>query len=227
MDDKVINALDIGCGIGWSSFEIARRSRANVLAVDLSESSIIAAKELFQHPNIEFRQLDITSAEFTEQIKFDLIVMVDVFEHIPKENRIEFYKLLNRLLSHQGKVALTCPTVYHQKYLRDNNPGGLQPVDEDVDLSELIEFGKAINAGVAHFQYKSIWNHNDYFHAIIQREVPFSKIKQSKTHKIQLENIRARVRRLKKSNYSDMIENNQIRVNNRFRRLVNKVISKI
>jgi cyclopropane fatty-acyl-phospholipid synthase-like methyltransferase len=203
---NIQNVLDIGCGIGWSSFEIASRSNAKVLAVDLSEASIVAADQIFKHPNIEYKQLDITTATFRDSITFDLIVLIDVFEHIPKESRIEFYDLLNGLLSQKGKIVLTCPTIYHQKYLKVNMPEGLQPIDEDIDLNILTEFAKVLNADISHFQYRSIWNQNDYFHATIQRNQGFNQHFDEYKSTIILENKDRRKLRLKNTNYSYLID---------------------
>jgi len=85
--------LDIGCGLGWSSYTLARaKGVESVVAVDLSSELIENAKRLFGHPNIQFEQMDVTSNEKPISGKFDAIVMLDVYEHIPVTARAGFHK---------------------------------------------------------------------------------------------------------------------------------------
>ena len=46
--------LDCACGIGWGSYLIANVGANHVTSVDLSEEAISAAKNYFNHPNINF-----------------------------------------------------------------------------------------------------------------------------------------------------------------------------
>lgn len=165
---KPANILDIGCGLGWSSYELGETfPEASILGLDLSDKLISRAKEIFGGENRRFLCQDLTS-EFTgEYGKYDTVVMIDVFEHIPSEHRSGFYHDLKQKLDNQFLVFITCPTKYHQQYLREQNPAGLQPVDEDVDANVLQQFADEIGGELIHFTFKSIWNQNDYFHAII------------------------------------------------------------
>lgn len=195
IDPWIKNILDIGCGIGWSSYEMAKQSTAKILAVDLSDANIAVANKLFFHPKIDFKQIDITKYDLPKGENFDLVVLIDVFEHIPKEDRMGFYTFLNNILSENGKIVLTCPTVFHQQYLKKYNPAGLQPVDEEVDLDTLLDFAKSVNAEVIHFEYKNIWNRNDYFHAVIERNIN-DLTKKSKSSIHNLESVSSRIKRI-------------------------------
>lgn len=163
--------LDIGCGIGWTSHEISRHfPDAYVKAIDLSSESIKVAKEIFFTENIKFAVDDITRKDFKSKYLFDAILMIDVFEHIPSKKRKIFYKNIKNMLNNNGKIILTCPTVRHQNWLKANNPDGLQPVDEDIDINILNKFAQVISAKIFDFKEVSIWNKNDYFHSIISRD---------------------------------------------------------
>src|SRR5579864_9769869 len=76
-----IDVLDIGCGIGWSSFEIARnRPEANVLGIDLSPRLLANGRVLFgDEPRIRFEAMDFVEEHLDG--RFDAIVLIDVYEH--------------------------------------------------------------------------------------------------------------------------------------------------
>jgi colanic acid/amylovoran biosynthesis glycosyltransferase len=162
--------LDIGCGIGWSSREMARRlPSARIVAVDLSAKLIDVARQLTTEPNVEYRVQDVLDPVWHPEDSFDAIVMLDVYEHIPVARRPQLHRLLSRLLSARGVLVLTCPTPEHQRYLRDHHPAGLQPVDEDVDESTADDLARDVTGRVAEFRRMAIWNVNDYAHITIAR----------------------------------------------------------
>ena len=163
--------LDIGCGIGWSSHTLSSiKNVESVMAVDLSSELIKRARELFPSQKIKFDQLDVTSHNNSLSGEFDAIIMLDVYEHIPVASRAEFHHALNCLLSKKGFILLTCPTKDHQDYLRNHNPAGLQPVDEDVDLLALEELAISINGRIDTYRLATIWNPRDYLHAVIRKD---------------------------------------------------------
>lgn len=163
------NVLDIGCGIGWSSFEFSKRANY-VLGIDLSDNLIQLAAGLFKKENLKFEKVDVTKTDLQLKGRFDIVSLLDVFEHIPLAERQKFTRSVNQVLEPSGLVYLTCPSLYHQNWLREQKPEGLQPVDEDVDIQALSDFASELNNGdVVYFAYQSVWRNNDYFHAILQK----------------------------------------------------------
>jgi glycosyltransferase involved in cell wall biosynthesis/precorrin-6B methylase 2 len=162
--------LDIGCGIGWSSREMARQiPSARIVAVDLSHRLIEMATRLTIEPNVEYSAQDVLDPSWQPEGSFDAIVMLDVYEHIPVAKRSQLHRTLSRLLAERSVVVLSCPTPEHQRQLRDHEPAGLQPVDEDVDESTAATLATDVDARVAEFRRMSIWNPNDYAHITIAR----------------------------------------------------------
>ena len=72
-------ALDIGCGSGILTFELAKYYD-RVVAVDISEKMLEIAREKRSAPNIEYIQMDASDLEF--EIQFDLIVSASTFHHL-------------------------------------------------------------------------------------------------------------------------------------------------
>lgn len=163
--------LDIGCGIGWSSWEMKRFiPKARVLGVDLSPKRIELAKTLFTSPGLEFEARNI--ADLPEDEPFDAIVMLDVYEHIPRDKRQELHRVLKQRSSTNAIFIFSCPTVSHQEYLRKFDPKSLQPVDEDVTPADLQVAAAELDGALAYVKNIKIWRNADYFHAVIRRGAP-------------------------------------------------------
>ena len=164
--------LDIGCGIGWSSYEIARHfPGAEVTGVDLSPNLIAQAQQIFSRPNLAFKILDVISPSFNVKrlgATYDAIVMIDVFEHLQKEARQAFYAETASLLNNGGLIYLAFPSRFHLEYYMMKAPEKLQPIDNIVLLEDIQEWAKYIEGTVLWYEHKSIWKDNDYVHAMLQ-----------------------------------------------------------
>lgn len=81
--------LDIGCGRGDAAFYCARMG-AEVIALDYSKAAISLAKHALRKQDkrvrekVKFLLLDVKKINFSRNY-FDLIVAIDVFEHLYKE----------------------------------------------------------------------------------------------------------------------------------------------
>lgn len=163
--------LDVGCGIGWSTWELKRHfPSAFVLGIDISPKTVAQAKRLFPAPDVEFVAGDITTADQLLPPSFDAIVMLDVYEHIPRTSRTSLHQALHKLLAIGGRLILTCPSVYHQEYLRRYAPDGLQPIDEDVTVEDTDALAEDIQGEIVYRSYVTIWRAQDYMHVVIQKK---------------------------------------------------------
>jgi len=168
----VKNILDLGCGIGWTSHEYAKHFQdSQVLGFDISDQCIEFAKSFFRHPNLNFQTGDIGQLSDYVQDKFEIITLIDVFEHIEKSERHHFYDLIRKNIADNGKVLLTFPSIYHQNFLREHNPEELQPVDENIVLDDLQQFSSSIGAEISYFMYKSVFRWDDYIHTILDKNL--------------------------------------------------------
>ena len=191
--------LDIGCGIGWSTREIARhRPKAEVLGLDISPGELKVARTLADENNVRFEVQDFCNQDCESLEKFDAIVMLDVYEHFPVSKRAEVHAALKRLLTDNGIVILAFPTPKHQAFLRKEHPGGLQPVDEDVTHNDVTHLAEDVAGKVEYFKNMTIWRSDDYAHVTIVRgQVPQISTKGCAVRSIKLESQakrRARIR---------------------------------
>jgi len=99
-EDKV---LDIGCGNGALTFEIAKKAK-KVVGIDLDKKNIKIAKKEYWAPNIKYLVGDATK-DLPNQ-KFDVIILSNVLEHI--ESRVEFLQKIKNLAP---KILIRVPMI--------------------------------------------------------------------------------------------------------------------
>lgn len=205
--------LDLGCGIGWSTYEISRFfTESQVDGIDLSTNSIKVADTLFKLNNNGFSKSDVTKESFGNNNTYDSIVMIDVLEHIPLNERKQFIDSINSILSdNNGRFIVSCPTIYHQNYLRKENPQGLQPVDEDITIPVLNEIAKQLSGDIIYFTYTSIWNTNDYLYAVIEKNTAYKPFDNKIAKPVQLEDINERIVRVCNSAYKELFNEDELK----------------
>jgi len=101
--EPIDTVLDIGCGNGALSYDLARKVK-KVIGIDLNKENIKIAKEKYSAPNIEYKIGDVT--EDLSNQKFDVIILSNVLEHI--ENRTEFLKRIKNLAP---KILIRVPVI--------------------------------------------------------------------------------------------------------------------
>ena len=104
---KNLQILNFGCGIGKSEkFINTYFDNCTICSLDVSEKSIIVAKEKNKHSNnIEFIKYDVIE-ELNLNGKFDIIYVANVFHHIPEELRLNILKHLKLFLSSTGYLYI-------------------------------------------------------------------------------------------------------------------------
>jgi len=167
--------LVIGCGSGYAAYRVASEmaTAAEVLAVDISGRNIEIARALFAHPRVEYRRADVTSEPL--EGSWGVILLPDVYEHIPLDSRRALHERLAKGLAERGRILVTVPTPEHQDHLRRSG-SGLQPVDERVGLAELTALARDVGGEVTCFCVISAWSTNDYAHAVIERSPESMKL---------------------------------------------------
>ena len=160
--------LDIGCGFGQVSWQMAMRwPLAEVTGLDISPRSIALASRVFQAPNLAYATTALDALDADPG--YDLITLIDVYEHIGASARAFFNASLARVMAPDAVLIVTCPTPAYQRFLRDQQPDKLQPIDEDVDPGTLQALATATRARLVMFREHSIWLDGDYEHAVLSR----------------------------------------------------------
>lgn len=95
--------LDIGCGNGALTFDLAKKAK-KVVGIDLNKENIKIAKEKYSAPDIEYRTGDAIHYVFNQ--RFDVVILSNVLEHI--ESRVKFLKKIKNLAP---KVLIRVPMI--------------------------------------------------------------------------------------------------------------------
>lgn len=168
--------LEIGCGIGATCWRMARAwPEADVVGADVSLLSIEVAKTCFQRSNLSYRAGLVTEGVFAGS--FDLVVLMDVYEHITTHDRPSLHRTIRSLLADEARVIITVPTPATQNDARKTNPSLLQPVDEDVTPADILTFAADTDTQLLYYREAGIWRYGDYAHVVVGRYQSLADVK--------------------------------------------------
>jgi len=160
--------LEIGCGIGATCWRMARVwPLAEVIGADVSPISIEVAQTCFRRPNLSYRAGLIKEGVLAG--KFDLVLLMDTYEHIALEDRAALHAALGSLLSDEARLVMTVPTPAVLNRARQTNPSDLQPVDEDVTPADIVVLAKETRSQLLYYREVGIWRYGDYAHVVLGR----------------------------------------------------------
>jgi SAM-dependent methyltransferase len=114
--------LDVGCGTGWLTLELAKRSR-NVVGQDLASDVMSAMQQT--HPGVRWIGGDILTADVGEP--FDAITCLETISHVDDQQK--FADRLVDLLVPGGMLVLTSQNPYvwnRTSWLSPPAPGQLR-----------------------------------------------------------------------------------------------------
>ena len=143
--------LEIGCGVGHTSWRMARAwPESEVIGSDISPGSIEVAQTCFRLPNLTYRAGPL--ADSVPEDNFDLIVMTDVYEHITPADRLGLHTSIRQLMAPEARFILTIPTPALQDYGRRYIPDAMQPVDEDIAVHDMTALAEAVDARLVYYR---------------------------------------------------------------------------
>ncbi len=135
-DNAII--LDAGSGLGQYAWRMSRINRNwKITGVDIDKEQIENCTELFRKAGlsgrINFNVADLTS--FAEPGKYDLILSVDVIEHIRDDESV--FRNFHLSLADNGKLLISTPS--------DMGGSGVHSHDEESFIGEHVRNGYGIN----------------------------------------------------------------------------------
>jgi len=102
-DKKV---LDIGCSLGWFEKIIEQGENRSLIAIDINWDQIIRASRSV--PKACFLQAGLPELPFQKNA-FDIVVMWETLEHLPKNTVIQALKSIRNVLKRDGHFYLSTP----------------------------------------------------------------------------------------------------------------------
>lgn len=86
VDFRKVRMLDIGCGTGFYAGVFLENGGKDYLGIDITDALFNKLRNIF--PDSTFSKLDICTQELNDY--FDLIIMIDVTQHIINSNKFSF-----------------------------------------------------------------------------------------------------------------------------------------
>ncbi|MBC8755120.1 class I SAM-dependent methyltransferase [Kordia sp. YSTF-M3] len=104
-----LKVLDFGCGTGVMSYELASNSH-EVVGLDLDLRPVHLLKQAIKYPDsITFMEGDLFDKDLEEN-SFDVVIALDVLEHMNDEQLIKYMEKFRSLLKDDGEVIISGPT---------------------------------------------------------------------------------------------------------------------
>ena len=141
--------LDLGCGTGYGSADLAGTAAA-VVGVDSAEEAITQATEHYTAPNLAFLRADASRLPFPSGC-FDLIVGFEIIEHLESWERL--LEEAARVLSPEGQFLVSTPN--KSFYAESRRLTGPNPFHEHE-----FEFGEFRRELEARFSHVSLFVQN-------------------------------------------------------------------
>lgn len=116
IDFKGKNVIDFGFGRGEAVKYICEHQAKKVYGVDFSQASVEIASSMLEHYG-QKAQLECSDAlEFMKKfvknntaIKFDVAIMFDFVEHIPRSEFVKLLSYLKKVMNEKGLVVINTP----------------------------------------------------------------------------------------------------------------------
>jgi cyclopropane fatty-acyl-phospholipid synthase-like methyltransferase len=117
---KPIEILDLGIGQGFVEELLVKQYKNYSLnGIDISRTSIKRAKQLFNGSFLHENVLNID--KHYQANSFDVILAIELLEHISPSRLFAFYKKIFSLLRKNGRFILSIPINEHLEFM-DSNP---------------------------------------------------------------------------------------------------------
>ena len=101
--------LDVGCGIGYYSFELVAKFNCQVEGIDIDKEDIEIANEirdLTECGDVNFKVQSVLKLDFPDNV-FDKIILSEVLEHIRNDRKA--LEEVHRVLKPNGYLVITVP----------------------------------------------------------------------------------------------------------------------
>jgi 2-polyprenyl-3-methyl-5-hydroxy-6-metoxy-1,4-benzoquinol methylase len=134
--------VDVGCGTGWVSLELAKRGY-ELTGTDLASDTMLTLERT--HPAVRWVGGDFATVDVGRD--YDVLVCMETIAHVPDQPA--FVKRLADVLRPGGTVVLTTQNAYvwnHTSWLKPPGPGQLRNWPSPERLRALFEADFAIQS---------------------------------------------------------------------------------
>lgn len=98
--------LDVGCGMGFTLMTLRNLGYQNIKGIELDEGQVLFCRQkCLPVEHVE----DSAAFLYKNSCSYDLIIVLDVIEHIPHELQLRFVHAIHSALKVSGKLVCTVP----------------------------------------------------------------------------------------------------------------------
>ncbi len=107
--------LDIGCSYGWFEKFIGKKAK-EITGIDLDEKDLERARTEVKIKSVKFEKGSALNLTKFKRNYFDIVVMFDVIEHIPKNTEKKTLEEIKKVLKKNGKLLISTPANNFSKF---------------------------------------------------------------------------------------------------------------
>jgi 2-polyprenyl-3-methyl-5-hydroxy-6-metoxy-1,4-benzoquinol methylase len=184
---KNSTVLEVGCGIGTISFLLSNfLSQGRISSFDISPEGVELSKQRLQgRKNINFQVSDTLS--YTDNNKYDFILMADVMEHIPTSDLKNSISNLLQCAHSDTKFVINVPDPRKTRWDEEHNSSILQIIDNAIYVENVVQSFEGTGFRIEYFKRYSL-HHNemDYNYFVLSKSERYSQTKPLSGMKISL-----------------------------------------
>jgi 2-polyprenyl-3-methyl-5-hydroxy-6-metoxy-1,4-benzoquinol methylase len=128
--------LDVGAGSGLGTVFLGQHA-TKVTGLDTKEYEIKGARAINRRKNVNFKQIDFF--EYEPSCKYDVIVAIDVIEHMPENVGYKLVEKSAKHLHNTGMLVLGTPSLYSYEYQSELSKSAHVKLYDQQELVHLVE----------------------------------------------------------------------------------------
>jgi cyclopropane fatty-acyl-phospholipid synthase-like methyltransferase len=136
IDCSKLSVIDLGCGHGI----LCKRFKEYV-GIDFS--SVVIKEDTAKYPNVKFYVMDIIDVNNYISEYFDLVLAIDVLEHLPKDKIEDYLKAISEINGNEYLFSICC----RESGFKDMNGNNLHlcVIDKNDWIKLLSKYFNVIN----------------------------------------------------------------------------------
>lgn len=101
--------LDIGCSFGWFEKFALEKGCKEIIGIDTDERDLLNVKKQIKDKRAQFLKTSALDLSRFKENYFDIVVMWEVLEHIPKNTEKQAFQEIKRVLKNDGYLYISTP----------------------------------------------------------------------------------------------------------------------
>lgn len=107
IENKTI--LDVGCSFGWFEKFALEKKCKEIIGIDTDETELLNVKKQIKDKRAQFLKASVLDLSQFKDNYFNIVVMWEVLEHIPKNTERQAFQEIKRVLKPDGCLYISTP----------------------------------------------------------------------------------------------------------------------